>query len=258
MYKFPIRIPRGMFLTLAQSFRADTQIDFSEALSKATKSHNGVDVVCGSPQTTWGKICVWPFPWPGVVYDAQVDSLFGATQHAHSQIDTTDPTTGIQYSLIYIHLSKVTQTKSPTENKVIIYNQGDTIGNIGNNGFVNPAPTPERPFDGSHLHLGLGVKNPGQANYTMVDPLTILDINNPFIIETSLFKRDLFFGLSGEDVRLLQRLLGLLPKYQTGWFGPITLRTVVDYQKSHNISPTLGYVGTKTRSILETQFGGAV
>lgn len=174
MYKFPIKSNK---LILTQAFRSDRRIDFSTALSVNTSFHNGVDVVCGTNEETWGKECTWPFPFTGTVYDAEVDSPMGAKLHAHSQIDGTDPETGISYSLIYIHLSSVIHTVQPGSSSTWIYNQGDTIGKIGNNGAVNPPPTPEHPLWGTHLHLGVGVKKPGEINYTMVDPLTIFELN---------------------------------------------------------------------------------
>lgn len=253
MFKFPIRIPANLSLSLAQPFRADTAVDLSTALSTSTKFHNGVDVVCGDPQTTWGKECVWPFPWPGVVYDAEVDAPFGATQHAHSQIDTTDPATGIKYGLIYIHLSAVTKTKSPLEDKVIVYNEGETIGKIGNNGAVTPVPTPARPYDGSHLHLGIGVKNPGELNYTMVDPLLYFNLGDPYRTQAVPFKfnKDLWIGMWNNDVLELQKRLGMDYSSGPGIFGPRTLLAVMAYQRRNGISPT-GYVGPITRANLNS------
>jgi hypothetical protein len=229
----------------------------STALSIETTDHNGVDIVSGNwgdtwevmAEKTWGKECVWPFPWPGIVYDAEVDSPFGATKHAHCQIDTTDPATGTKYSLVYLHISSVTQSKKPEENKTIVYQQGDTIGRMGNNGFVRPAPTPEKPLNGTHLHLGLGVKLPGEQNFTMVDPLLFLDINSPFRIPF-LFTKNLYIGMTDPDVTELQRRIGL--STPTGYFGWITYRAVVRYQKANGISPT-GFVGTLTRASLNKQ-----
>lgn len=185
MYKFPINSNK---LILTQAFRAETQVDFSTKLSTSTSFHNGVDAVCGTPEETWGKECTWTFPFPGTVWDAQVDSPMGAKLHAHSQIDGTDPETGIQYSLVYIHLSEVTNTKAPTEVKPIVYQQGDVIGKIGNNGAVMPAPTPLNPLNGTHLHLGVGVKKPGETNYIMVDPLTIFEFT-PTVYEETPYEK---------------------------------------------------------------------
>lgn len=195
MYNFPIKVPQGQQLILTQPFRSRSPVDISEALSIETIDHNGVDVCVGNindswdtiSEKTWGKECVWPFPFQGVVYDSRVSSQFGAKDFARCQIDGTDPATGIQYSIIYLHLSSVTNTKSPVENKTIVYNQGDVIGRIGNNGFVKPEPTPEKPLKGSHLHEGLGIKKPGEINFTMVDPLLYFDINNPFRSEEVIY-----------------------------------------------------------------------
>lgn len=179
-YQFPIQVAPGQKLILTNPFNEPAAVDESHALAVETHTHDGVDVVLGSAMQTWGREVVWPFPFPGTVYDAEVDSTFDAKVHCHSQIDGIDPERGIAYSLVYLHLSAVTKSKAPTDTEVITYNEGDVIGYIGNNGSVHPVPTPEQPLAGSHLHLGLGVKKPGELNYTMVDPLTLLDINVPF------------------------------------------------------------------------------
>jgi murein DD-endopeptidase MepM/ murein hydrolase activator NlpD len=179
-YNFPVLLPEGRSIEVTQPFRSDSPLSLSTAYSTSTAFHNGVDIVCGTPEETWGTPCVWPFPFSGTVYDALVDSPRGATVHAHSQIDGTDPDTGIKYSLVYLHLSAVTAPKQDGSTTEITYKQSDIIGNIGNNGFVNPPPTPENPDAGTHLHFGVGVKKPGELNYTMVDPLTIFDVNLPF------------------------------------------------------------------------------
>jgi len=163
-YQFPIRIPQGQNLIVTQPFKSIAPVDISKALSVETTEHNGVDICVGNTgdsrdtisKKTWGAACVWPFPFPGIVYDSRVSSQFGATDFARCQVDGIDPATGILYSIIYLHLSSVTNTKAPTEDKVITYKQGDVIGRIGNNGFVRPAPTPEKPLNGSHLHGVLG------------------------------------------------------------------------------------------------------
>lgn len=179
-YNFPIKILNNLNLTVVQGFHVAAPVGLDQALKVQTTDHLGVDVVCGTNEQTWGQECVWPFPWPGIVYDAQVDSTFGAKEHAHSQIDTADPATGIEYSLVYLHLSSVTKTKIDTDSTYIRYNQGDTIGKIGNNGAVTPLPTPAHPLDGTHLHLGIGVRRPGELNYTMEDPQLYLDVTSPF------------------------------------------------------------------------------
>lgn len=166
MYKFPIRIPEGKRLTISQGFH---------------DGHNGNDVVCGDSILTYGLPIVWPFPFPGKPWDSLVDSpLAKDATKAHAQIDGTDPATGISYSMLSIHLSGALYTVYPGQDTSIVFNEGDTIGYIGNSGSVRPKPTIEKPFDGSHLHLGLGIKKPGEANYIMTDPSLYFDVNNPF------------------------------------------------------------------------------
>lgn len=248
-------------MELAQAFRADTPLDISTALSKSTTFHNGVDITCGPPEQTWGLELVWSFPWPGIVYDAMVDAPLGAMLHAHSQIDTVDPTTQIQYSVIYLHVSYVTHPKMPQDAALITYNQGEVIGRIGNNGFVNPAPTPARPLDGSHLHLGLGVKKPGDLNFLMVDPLMYFDLANPYISPSTSYKFmvNLVFGQRGVDIENLQKVLqreGCYPATQsiTGYYGPITAKAVLSFRVKYWISSAsdpLGHsVGPLTRAQL--------
>ncbi len=70
------------------------------------------------------------------------------------------------------------------------------------------------------------------------------------------FSHDLEFGNQGDDIKTLQTFLsarGLLPKSGlTGLFDDETRLGVINFQKSHSISPAVGYVGPITRSkILE-------
>lgn len=67
------------------------------------------------------------------------------------------------------------------------------------------------------------------------------------------FSRNLSFGSRGNDVVLLQDILrekGYFQNSSTGYFGPITLKAVINFQKKFmNISPT-GFVGVRTRAEL--------
>jgi len=75
-----------------------------------------------------------------------------------------------------------------------------------------------------------------------------------------VFSRDLYQGVSGEDVRILQRVLnaqgyavatsgGGSPGNETAYFGPATLAAVIRFQIAHGISPSVGYVGPITRAV---------
>ena len=268
-YQFPIRIPLGWKLTITQGFHAN---------------HNGNDVVAGDGPMTYGIPLVWTFPWVGTVYKSVVDNPIGAlATKASAQVDCVDPDTGTSYSVIYIHLSGATfyQPYGAPQN---IFKQGDVVGYIGNGGWVNPKPTVEKPFGGSHLHLGLGVKKVGELNFTMVDPSLYFDINDPWrgaddpsrdqVVydwqkaqgggklpppflspqiptppQTFKFNNNLWFGINNTDVLELQKRLGVDYSTGPGNFGPRTFSAVVQYQKAHGISPT-GFVGPITRASL--------
>lgn len=72
---------------------------------------------------------------------------------------------------------------------------------------------------------------------------------------TTFLNRDLSQGFSGPDVIELQKILieeGVFSDEATGFFGPKTDTAVRIFQAKYNISPVSGYVGPKTRSLLNT------
>ena len=75
------------------------------------------------------------------------------------------------------------------------------------------------------------------------------------------FLRNLQMGMTGDDVRALQKILnakGFLiaksgsgsPGNETNHFGSHTRSALILFQKSKNISPALGYFGFRTRAIV--------
>lgn len=78
---------------------------------------------------------------------------------------------------------------------------------------------------------------------------------------TATVTRDLHEGVSGEDVRALQKLLNAngyvaavsgagSPGNETTYFGPATRAAVIKFQIAHSIIPAVGYVGSLTRAAL--------
>lgn len=75
------------------------------------------------------------------------------------------------------------------------------------------------------------------------------------------FTRDLMFGITGTDVRELQKILiakdtgpaakALKNHGTTQNFGTLTKNAVIEYQKAHNIKPSIGYFGPLTRASLK-------
>jgi len=111
-------------------------------------------------------------------------------------------------------------------------------------------------------------------NYNWADILTIdhtvifVDGENIIKSETEktspayIFTRNLYFGLSGEDVKELQKYLnnngyilaengyGSLGQ-ETIFFGRLTKTALIKFQKANNITPMIGYFGPITRGVIE-------
>ena len=80
------------------------------------------------------------------------------------------------------------------------------------------------------------------------------------------FYRDLTLGSFGEDVMALQRFLnkeGIFVAVvgfgssgnETKYFGRFTQMALSKWQAAHNISPTFGYFGIRTRTAINTRMG---
>lgn len=78
---------------------------------------------------------------------------------------------------------------------------------------------------------------------------------SPFKIGAVTLSRTLKRGMKGNDVRYLQEFLiseKLLHEHSvSGIFGPMTEKAVKDFQFKMNISPQSGFVGEKTRSVIQ-------
>jgi len=94
-----------------------------------------------------------------------------------------------------------------------------------------------------------GIKGDGYFDSTYVPHVleigTAIALPNQFI-----FTKDMQRGDANNDILELQRRLGVAP--DSGFFGPITLAAVKAFQIAHNITPVSGYVGVKTRTVLNT------
>ena len=86
-------------------------------------------------------------------------------------------------------------------------------------------------------------------------------VQTPATSGTAALVRDLYQGISGEDVRTLQKLLNAngftvassgngSSGNETTYFGSATEAAVIRFQIVHGISPSVGYVGPITRAAL--------
>lgn len=85
--------------------------------------------------------------------------------------------------------------------------------------------------------------------------------NSPSATPQKTFLRNLFFGITGTDVRALQVYLNThgariassgagSPGDETTYFGTLTKDALARFQAAHNIYPPAGYFGPLTRSYL--------
>jgi peptidoglycan hydrolase-like protein with peptidoglycan-binding domain len=77
---------------------------------------------------------------------------------------------------------------------------------------------------------------------------------------TFFFATNMFYGMRNNDVTELQDRLseeGFYGGPITGFFGNLTRGAVIRYQKVHNITPAVGYVGPLTRNALNTATNAA-
>lgn len=94
------------------------------------------------------------------------------------------------------------------------------------------------------------------AQYQQMTGQTTPTTQTPAACVGITFTRDLAQGMSGEDVKCLQALLGVTP--QTGFFGPLTFEAVVKFQEQNaaqiltplGLTAGTGYVGARTRAVL--------
>ncbi|MEK9208093.1 MAG: peptidoglycan-binding domain-containing protein [Patescibacteria group bacterium] len=70
------------------------------------------------------------------------------------------------------------------------------------------------------------------------------------------FTKNLYFGIRNNDVLELQKRFvkeGLATYTPTGYFGRLTLASAKAYQIRHAITPAYGFVGIKTRTVLNSE-----
>lgn len=147
---FPIIVPRGYKLKITQPYGATGSVEWYKKNGVAIPFHNGVDVTIDSsdPRLTYGSACFFPFP-KGWTVKKTFDSPMSTKGNGVTLESDAFVEDGIEkkVQLVYWHLSKLVDA---TQHKY-----KDVIGYVGNSGLVLPAPSPECPYCGSHLHFML-------------------------------------------------------------------------------------------------------
>lgn len=88
---------------------------------------------------------------------------------------------------------------------------------------------------------------------------TVVDSIEKVIVP--MFMRDLYLGITGGDVKELQKYLNKngffiatygpgSPGFETDTFGTLTQNALIRFQKAKNITPAAGFFGPKTRAIV--------
>lgn len=126
-------------------------------------------------------------------------------------------------------------------------------------GVINSTGT--TPFEKALLTRGQRILSRKWVNNRVYDAGYIADLSFTFeespIQVRHEFTFDLQYGDENQDVTALQLFLqhlGLFPKEATctGKFFGVTLDAVKKFQTKYGITPVSGYVGTKTRAVLNT------
>lgn len=157
--------------------------------------HNGTDFVIGDSIQTYGTKLVCPFPQSYLSqkwWDIPMSSKGNGIQISWEE--GTD-----RYNVRFWHCSEIVTKLS--------YKEGEVIGYIGNSGLVKPAPAPQSPFAGAHLHLMV------YKNGVLIDPLEIFDKDQWFLSDDTGLEKDLppFFWVVNfikEQIEKIKRLLG--------------------------------------------------
>ncbi len=162
-FKFPLALPVGRSLTLTQPFGRTENTLEPVGPNGEPHFHYGIDVVDGSGAEMFGTPIVCPLTNP--VLTAYM--LPPGTPNATPFIELSGKgASGNHYKIVLAHMAAAFFRGT--------YNEGDVVALVGNRGLVNPPPTPQDPYAGTHLHLGL------QVNGVWSDPFEYFDIATPY------------------------------------------------------------------------------
>lgn len=215
------------------------------------EGHNGLDIIVRDTKKGYGtKILA---AHDGTV--RRIDSDFPTKTKGNGiylRSDRMDNLgSGVYIETIYWHLSDFT-VKVGDKVKA-----GDTIGLMGNTGWVIPRPIALRPYDGTHLHFGLKIidangvtANGSYGHFGYIDP-------TPYIYKKGdklpmYWFKSLSLGNRSNGVAWLQTILkleGFAHDYSpTGYYGWKTMRDVRKLQLKYGITPAVGFFGPITRA----------
>ena len=175
----------GWRVILTQGFKSTAMAEWHKLQGRNWPEHLAVDVVIGTPEysqwATYGAQIVCPFPEAKMI-NREVGGDPGSQKGGRFQISYTPPGQTAEIIMGGVHCSEIIDKETFKEGEVVAY--------IGNNGYVNPPPTPAEAYAGGHLHLSYTLREPGQ-NGIPHDPLEIFNIYEPFRGKDSGFEKDI-------------------------------------------------------------------
>ncbi len=163
-FDLPVLLPPGVEATVTQPFGVTANELEPIGPNGEAHFHYGVDLVFGTPAETYGTPIVMPFVDGRIAGYLLPPSTYSDTPFVSvSGVGAT----GNRYLVVFDHIANFFMQDA--------YAHLSILGTVGNYGTVSPVPTPENPFGGSHLHLGL------MCDDIWVDPLEYFDIKSPHI-----------------------------------------------------------------------------
>jgi hypothetical protein len=198
-YPLPIELPPEERPEITQEYGDKTRVAQYKAAGINISEHNGTDIVSSAGrQASFGARLVCPVPSAHLVkkwYTTPIN-----TKGNGIEVGWYDEV-GHYYTMKLWHCMEVADWKEA-------YVEGDTLGFMGNSGFVMPAPSAACPYCGSHLHLMV------TRNGILIDPREIFDFTKWYIGPSTGGAKDkvaLQWALS-LLVELFKRLFGRAPK----------------------------------------------
>ena len=187
MYKLPLKSP--IKPTITQLYGNTSLNAWYSANGIKNAFHNGVDICCGNNVQSYGTPMVCPFPEGGyvdeIVYESPMTTKGNGVYIKSNLVNNT------QYKLILWHTGEIVVKKGQQ------LKEGDIICYMGNSGLVNPPPTTDNPYAGTHLHFGCYKITNGQYVYNNptilgeTDPLLYFDKNQWYLGEDSGYAHDM-------------------------------------------------------------------
>lgn len=177
----PIRAHSNLDIQITQPYGSNANVEWYKANNIEVPFHNGVDLILtGTERQTYGSALITPTDgWKivKVTFDSPMSTKGNGITIECQEFEEDGITKKLQ--VVYWHCSEIVS-------KFDALKQFDEIAYIGNSGAVNPAPTPECPYCGSHLHLMLFefhklngrwmLQNENNGVKGAIDPMTRFDI----------------------------------------------------------------------------------